>query len=162
MPGSALRGFSRVCHHISSFLFSSLPTGGILECCLAPPTKEDMIGVGKATTFRWDSPPRRSLYAMVLTATYALHAKWSRHSSLRLLGWAMRRPQSRVKVKTEGQTRHMNYAMVGIWSACLCVQKCAHCGRTRLSIGSPLSETCGYLSARLHFTLCQLSSILNE
>ena len=28
------------------------------------------------------------------------------------LGWAMRRPQSRVKVKTEGETCHMNYAMV--------------------------------------------------
>jgi hypothetical protein len=144
-------------HHISSLLFSSLPTRGILACCLAPPTREDMIGVGKATTFRWDSPPRRSrhngfdsdpyparkmVYALI-TETHRLG-----HAATSVL---VSRP------KTEGQTCHMNYAMVGSLSACLCVQKCAHCGRTRLSSGSPLSETCGYQSARLHFTLCRLS-----
>jgi hypothetical protein len=106
---------SRVCHHPSSILFS---TRGPLACSLAPPTREDTIGVSKAATFHWDSPPRRSLCTMVLIATHVLHATRSRHSSLRLLGGAMRRPQSRVKAGTERQTCHMNYAMV-VWTTSL-------------------------------------------
>jgi hypothetical protein len=102
-----------------------------------------------ATTFTlrngFDSdlcPPRKMVYALITETPRLGHAATS--------------------VSCRGQNRRTDLPHElcdgGEFGVRVCAFRSAPIvGEFALSIGSPLSETCGYLSARLHFTLCRLS-----